>query len=134
MHVLQAHLQILEKHSEQPLLTGMDCLLHISFVPDEEIFKICLDYWHHFVPVIYSGVKVSSAYTNGVFHWHGANVLENSQKRLYSAVLSKLRLLMITRMAKPEEVSSPHYWLEAISHNACIIAHPCRVQTSGESI
>lgn len=113
----QAHLKIVEKSSEQALLIGMDYLLNISFVSDDEIFKICLDYWNFFVPSIYSAVQISSGFSNGAFPGFGSShVLENSRKRLYSQVLSRLRLLMITRMAKPEEVRNQNQHLLMVWH------------------
>ena len=36
------------------MLMGLDYLLKISFVEDDEVFKICLDYWNFFVPDVYS--------------------------------------------------------------------------------
>ena len=107
----------------------MDYLLSTSFVPDDEIFKICLDYWNFFVPSIYSGVQISSGYTNGIFPGYGGlHIMENSRKRLYSQVLSRLRLLMITRMAKPEEVSQP---ASALVDNK---ANPVRLHPSQEIV
>ena len=38
------------------LLQGMDSLLNISFVPDDEVLKICLDFWHFFVPDVYDSL------------------------------------------------------------------------------
>ena len=38
---------------------GLDYLLKISFVEDDEVFKICLDYWNFFVPDVYSRCAVA---------------------------------------------------------------------------
>ncbi len=53
---LQAHITSLETTDENraALLVGLDYLLKISFVEDDEVFKICLDYWNFFVPDVYS--------------------------------------------------------------------------------
>ncbi len=87
------------------LIFGMDYLVGISFVPDEEVFKITLDYWNFLVPDIYSSVCTIT--TAGQFSFGGTNNAAN-RKTLYGNVLSKLRSLMISRMARPEEVFS---WL-----------------------
>ena len=103
---LQAHIGPLEA-SEQgrlALLAGLDYLINISFVPDDEVFKITLDYWNFFVPDIYSSVTTGLADNNAPFAFGGLSPQESGRKALYQAVLSRLRLLMISRMAKPEEV------------------------------
>ena len=53
---MQAHIVSLETTDENraALLVGLDYLLKISFVEDDEVFKICLDYWNYFVPDVYS--------------------------------------------------------------------------------
>lgn len=52
----QAHIASLETTEENraALLVGLDYLLKISFVENDEVFKICLDYWNYFVPDVYS--------------------------------------------------------------------------------
>ncbi len=61
---LQAHIVSLETTDENraALLVGLDYLLKISFVEDDEVFKICLDYWNYFVPDVYSRCAAASAY------------------------------------------------------------------------
>jgi exportin-1 len=66
-----------------------------------QVFKITLEYWNFFVPDIYS--SVSTLDVNAPFAF-GGPVAPSNRKALYAAVLSRLRLLMISRMAKPEEV------------------------------
>ncbi len=67
-----------------------------------QVFKITLEYWNFFVPDVYS--SGSTLDVNAPFAFGGPQAPSN-RKGLYAAVLSKLRLLMISRMAKPEEVS-----------------------------
>ena len=52
---MQGHIQIMEQGeaNQQALLAGLEYLLNISFVRDDEILKICLDFWHYFVPDVY---------------------------------------------------------------------------------
>ena len=61
--VQQAHLASLETTDENraALLVGLDYLLKISFVEDDEVFKICLDYWNYFVPDVYSRCAIMLA-------------------------------------------------------------------------
>eukprot|EP00850_Spirogloea_muscicola_P001322 SM000005S17119 [mRNA] locus=s5:278232:288307:- [translate_table: standard] len=79
----KAHIQVLEAAPE-PLLFGLDYLIYISYVEDTEVFKV--------------GLVVGAPMTNGI----GGQM--SPRKQLYSGPMSKLRLLMISRMAKPEEV------------------------------
>lgn len=73
-------------------------LVMISEVEDVEVFKICLEYWNSLV---------ENLYNTEFFH----PTLESSKRqqvyprrRFYAAILSKVRFIMISRMAKPEEV------------------------------
>ena len=54
----QGHIKILEQGdaNKAALLQGLDQLLNISFVPDDEVLKICLDFWHFFVPDVYDSL------------------------------------------------------------------------------
>lgn len=102
----QAHIPTLETTDENraALLMGLDYLLNISFVDDDEVFKICLDFWNYFVPDVYASVTTGMADANAAFAFGGAAPAVAGRRHLYGAVLSRLRLLMISRMAKPEEV------------------------------
>jgi len=73
-------------------------LVMISEVEDVEVFKICLEYWNSLVEDLYN---------SEFFH----PTLESSKRqqvyprrRFYAPILSKVRFIMISRMAKPEEV------------------------------
>lgn len=125
----QAHLSTLESTDETraALLVGLDYLLSISFVDDDEVFKIALDYWNFFVPDVYAAVTTGLADANAPFAFGGpanAPPAAAGRRALYAPVLSKLRLLMISRMAKPEEVRPWLYqWLTLILGSGCL----CRV-------
>lgn len=117
----QHHAGVMEKSDENRtlLLAGMDYLVNISFVPDDEVFKITLDYWNFLVPDVYSSVctinvPVGSAPGHddlllsplGLGRAGGMQepTIPADRKTLYAGVLSNLRRLMIARMARPEEV------------------------------
>nr|VZI31082.1 unnamed protein product [Spirometra erinaceieuropaei] len=69
-------------------------LLLISEVEDKEVFKICLEYWNFFVSELYTQATLS------------CRPLYSSPltKPEFAPVLSKLRSILISRMARPEEV------------------------------
>ena len=77
-----------------------------GFSPPPQVFKIALDYWNYFVPDVYTTLSTGLADANAAFAFGGAPAggAAKGRKQLYAAVLSRLRLLMISRMAKPEEV------------------------------
>jgi len=101
------------QEGQDQLLIGLEYLLGISYVDDTEVLKVCLDYWNHLVCHLFQV-------------WHGENDVDvrpfgegssmdgdamgvpgsgqNARRELYEVPLSKLRLLMMSRMAKPEEV------------------------------
>mmetsp|Transcript_13459 Transcript_13459/g.38211 ORF Transcript_13459/g.38211 Transcript_13459/m.38211 type:complete len:1071 (+) Transcript_13459:123-3335(+) len=93
------HIPLLETQENQmQLIGGLDYLIQISYVDDNEVFKTCLDYWNYFVPDVYSTTMDPA----GQFSFQQNPAAH--RKSLYAKTLSDLRLLMISRMAKPEEV------------------------------
>lgn len=53
---MQAHITTLENGSEnqQALTLGLQYLVSISYVDNDEVLKICLDYWNLLVPDVYT--------------------------------------------------------------------------------
>ncbi|GJM97310.1 hypothetical protein PR202_ga14229 [Eleusine coracana subsp. coracana] len=110
------HMRVLEITPENraPLLMGLEYLIGISYVDDTEVFKVCLDYWNVFVLELFeahnqmepaaavSMMGLQAQMVPGIVDGTGTAVQQRRQ--LYSGSLSKLRMLMICRMAKPEEV------------------------------
>ncbi|KAJ0553649.1 putative importin-beta domain, armadillo-like helical, exportin-1/Importin-beta [Helianthus annuus] len=111
------HIRILESSQENiaALLMGLEYLLNISYVDDTEVFKVCLDYWNLLVLELFEAnhnldnpaatanmMGLQTQMIPGIVDGHGTQLMQRRQ--LYSAPMSKLRLLMISRMAKPEEV------------------------------
>lgn len=108
--------------SHECLLLANNYLLKISLVEDREIFKICLEYWNKLVSGLYNEYPYTSSTgslaepgkSGGLFL--GSSLLSSNssssstlapstgRRALYSDVLSNLRLVMIERMVKPEEV------------------------------
>nr|QEL13144.1 XPO1a [Nicotiana benthamiana] len=114
----KSHIRVLETSQENvnALLLGLEYLINISYVDDTEVFKVCLDYWNSLVLELFEAHHNldKSAMTAslmglqrmpmlpGMGDGLGAQLMQRRQ--LYAGPMSKLRLLMISRMAKPEEV------------------------------
>ncbi|KAJ6858657.1 protein EXPORTIN 1A-like isoform X3 [Populus alba x Populus x berolinensis] len=110
----KSHIRVLESSQENisALLMGLEYLINISFVDDTEV---CLDYWNSLVLELFEphhNLDTPAATVNmmglqmpllhGMVDGLGSQILQRRQ--LYAAPMSKLRMLMICRMAKPEEV------------------------------
>ncbi|KAI5302305.1 UDP-N-acetylglucosamine pyrophosphorylase, partial [Ascosphaera pollenicola] len=116
---LSTHLHLVEN------LPNLDFLRHahfylirISQVDDREIFKICLEYWTRLVQGLYEEMQsvpmtdmnpLISMGVSGLGATVGAPnpaTLANYplRKHKYAEVLSSLRVVMIEKMVKPEEV------------------------------
>ncbi|XP_042048813.1 protein EXPORTIN 1A-like isoform X1 [Salvia splendens] len=113
----KCHIRVLESVQENIniLLVGLEYLINISYVDDIEVFKVCLDYWNSLVSELFdsnhnldspAGVAhmmgLQMPMLPGMVDGLGSQLLQRRQ--LYTGPMSKLRLLMICRMAKPEEV------------------------------
>jgi len=108
---VKAHLRVLEKpESLACLLQGLFYLVRVSEVPDTEIFRIGLDAWHMLAQDLYLGehkYSHSSNDSSGALNLgtNGSNTGGAvSRKYMFAPVLTGVRQVMISRMAKPEEV------------------------------
>ncbi|TIC03141.1 hypothetical protein E3Q16_03226 [Wallemia mellicola] len=107
---LGSHLSLVETpENKDVLLNAHLYLVKISQVPEREIFKICLEYWSVLVAELYDEVQhTPMAEINPLLGLNmnvaGASGGQNLRKNIYNEVLSNLRLVMIERMVKPEEV------------------------------
>eukprot|EP00118_Oscarella_pearsei_P024873 m.306992 g.306992 ORF g.306992 m.306992 type:complete len:1067 (+) comp41797_c0_seq1:376-3576(+) len=97
--VMRNHWKVLEEKAEhhQTSLEALHYLVLISEVEEMEIFKICLEFWNILAADLYRENPFSSPLATGA-------VSGTPRRQLYMPVLSKVRLVMISRMAKPEEV------------------------------
>ncbi|KAI6022703.1 CRM1 C terminal-domain-containing protein [Pisolithus marmoratus] len=109
---LSNHLRAVETEANRDVLLNAHLyMVKISQVEEREIFKIPLEYWSKLVAELYdemqslpigdSGLLMGLTLGNG-----SGNMLNgmNLRKNIYSDVLSNLRLVVIERMVKPEEV------------------------------
>ncbi|CAB4302171.1 unnamed protein product [Prunus armeniaca] len=113
----KSHIRVLETTQENiaALLMGLEYLINISYVDDTEVFKVCLDYWNSLVLELFEAhhnldnpaatanmmglqMNLLPSMVDGL----GSQIMQRRQ--IYASIMSKLRLLMICRMAKPEEV------------------------------
>ncbi|XP_078491532.1 exportin-1 [Ciona intestinalis] len=99
---LKEHGQLVEKQDMRPhLLDALGYLVHISEVEETEIFKICLEYWNSLSAELYR----ESPFTTGpAITLAASEISVPTRRQIYLPILSKVRLVMISRMAKPEEV------------------------------
>ncbi|KAI9592800.1 CRM1 C terminal-domain-containing protein [Syncephalis fuscata] len=109
--ILSKHVTAIEAQpNKEVVLTAHFYLVKISEVEEREVFKVCLEYWSKLVMELYNEMQLSSV-SNSVLN------LSNSQgslggmgsdnalrKQMYAEVLRQLRVVMIERMVKPEEV------------------------------
>jgi exportin-1 len=110
------HLSLIENLPNRDFLThGHYYLIRISQIDDREIFKICLDYWLKMVQELYEEMQqlplsdLNLMIGAGGVSSGGApnpSALANYplRKHKYNEVLSNLRVVMIEKMVRPEEV------------------------------
>eukprot|EP01128_Nolandella_sp_AFSM9_P008513 TRINITY_DN5220_c0_g1_i1.p1 TRINITY_DN5220_c0_g1~~TRINITY_DN5220_c0_g1_i1.p1 ORF type:complete len:1077 (+),score=219.69 TRINITY_DN5220_c0_g1_i1:18-3248(+) len=93
------HRSCLEKNEHIPaLLTGHQYLVNISTVDEIEVFKVCVEYWNSLAESLYeeNPVQASALMLN--------SATTTPRRQLYGPLLSRVRTILISRMAKPEEV------------------------------
>lgn len=73
-------------------------MVQLSHVEELEVFKICLEYWSAFTSELY---HESTPQNMGILNLNNS---PSGRHKMYAEVLSKLRHVIIARMAKPEEV------------------------------
>lgn len=122
---LSNHLKIVENRDNNELLINVHLyLIKISQIDEREVFKGCLDYWSRLVLELYNemqeipisdlnpwaqqGFGGNNSSSNGDMSQGAMNpeaVANYSlRKHIYTSVLSSLRLVMIEKMVRPEEV------------------------------
>ncbi len=109
---LGSHIALVENEQNKELLLNAHFyLIKISQVDEREIFKICLEYWNKLVLELYEEIqRIPLSDPNSLNIGMGGaahpTVLSNLplRKHIYAEVLSNLRLVMIEKMVRPEEV------------------------------
>jgi exportin-1 len=112
--IFTKHISAIEAQPNKELvLTAHFYLVKISEVEEREVFKVCLEYWSKLVMELYNEMQLSSVsssvlnLSNSQGSLSGSGIGSNSalRKQMYAEVLRQLRVVMIERMVKPEEVS-----------------------------
>ena len=108
---LSTHLRAVETEQNRDVLLNAHLyMVKISQVDEREIFKICLEYWLKLVAELYEEIQSLPIGESGLLmglSLGSTNSMLNGQslrKNIYSDVLSNLRLVVIEKMVKPEEV------------------------------
>lgn len=115
-------LEQIEEYNEL-LMSSLYYLIELSKIEERELFKTCLDYWSQFVRELYEEIQkipqqelspllqlnYSSNIRSGIINGGGApdpSILSKFPLRQhkYNRILSKLRLVIIENMVRPEEV------------------------------
>ena len=100
---LKNHLRTVEKPEyREMLLKAHDYLVEVSKVDETEIFKSCLEYWNFISSHLYLSERQPSASTSLFLNF--SNQVSLPRRQIYASTLSKVRRVMISKMAKPEEV------------------------------
>lgn len=131
---LKSHLTMLEKQLPQEpqmqskISVALNLVVQISYVNDNELFKSCLDYWSIFVCDIFSSECSMDAMPQQFAFGGSSGQKQASRKILHADILSKLRLLMICKMAKPEEIiivedENGNIVREAMKDNATLVQY-----------
>jgi len=111
---LSNHVRAVESEANRDVLLNAHLyMVKVSQVDEREIFKICLEYWLRLVAELYEEIQSLPIGESGLLMGlslggsGGAQNMLNGmalRKNIYSDVLSNLRLVVIERMVKPEEV------------------------------
>ncbi|KAI9505762.1 CRM1 C terminal-domain-containing protein [Coemansia spiralis] len=110
---LGSHLRLIEANAPRDVvLQAHQYLLRISQVDEREMFKVCLEYWNLLVRGLYEdGRNASFNPSNGLLNLgnsagsaSGNAVPAELRRQMYSVILTGVRYVMISRMARPEEV------------------------------
>ncbi|KAJ1854158.1 Karyopherin transporter [Coemansia sp. RSA 638] len=109
---LSSHLRLVETSaSRATVIQAHQYVLRISQVDERELFKVCLEYWNVLVRGMYEDSRTSSFNApSGLLNLgsnagaNGASMSADLRRQMYSGILTGVRYVMISRMARPEEV------------------------------
>ena len=123
VYILTNNLELLEKHKEagELLQNSLFYLLELSRIEERELFKTCLDFWSTFVYGLFKEIRdlpsneltpmMQLAYGNSLRPTSSGGAPDPAllqkfplRQHQYAEILSKLRLVIIENMARPEEV------------------------------
>lgn len=120
---LSNHLRAVETEANRDVLLNAHLyMVKISQVDEREIFKICLEYWLKLVAELYEEQQSLPIGDSGLLmglSLGGPSIVNGFglRKNIYGDVLSNLRLVVIEKMVKPEEVCFPYLTSSLVDHN-----------------
>ena len=82
-------------------------MIQLSNIPEDELFKISLDFWHFFCYNVMLKTKGQQYYDTYTYAGMNLGQLLNTSFlhcQVYPAILDNVRNIMIDYMAKPKEV------------------------------
>jgi len=86
-------------------LSALQYLVRITAGPNEETFKICVDFWHTFCARVFLELKPQSNHQVSPLLLDGAGRAPNNKLQHYDSVLTTVRNALISKMVKPPEVT-----------------------------
>lgn len=113
------HLRLIEESEDKTLLIESHTyLVNISRIEEREVFKIALDYWARLVQDLFNEINqiplsdMNPAFGRQVLNRYSSGGAANPdllanyplRKHIYASILSQLRVVMIEKMVRPEEV------------------------------
>lgn len=105
IHLKRVEAAAASNHRYQELImVAHNYLLRICLVKDREIFKICLEYWAKLVAELYDEIQASPTTDMQILNLASRSSSGSFRRNRYTEILSNLRVVMIERMVKPEEV------------------------------
>lgn len=122
---LSNHLRAVETEKNRDVLLNAHLyMVKVSQVDEREIFKICLEYWLKLVSELYEEIQslpIGDSAMLMSLNLGGSMKSLPLRKNIYSDVLSNLRLVVIEKMVKPEEVCvsasfTPGFWRHLIMY------------------
>ena len=130
---LSNHVRPVESEQNRDVLLNAHLyMVKISQVDEREIFKICLEYWVKLVSELYEEIQSLPIGDSGLLmglSLGGSGSAQNMlngmslRKNIYSDVLSNLRLVVIERMVKPEEVCYTPFSCGLMLITICLGSH-----------
>lgn len=99
---LKNYAELAEQNCRDELLDGLRYLVKISEVDDTEIFKVCLEFWNALAGELYRE-SPNNQYIHSNLAYNNPQEIP-PRRSFYLQVLTEVRIIMISRMAKPEEV------------------------------
>eukprot|EP00439_Symbiodinium_sp_Y106_P031899 s4000_g3.t2 len=102
---LKHHMAAMEAQSRY-MIPALNYLVRISMGPNEETFKICVEFWQTFSARVYLENQAPQlGQMQAPLLMDGHRDSQREKLKLYAPVLAEVRQVLISKMAKPPEVT-----------------------------